>query len=88
MAGRGFDECPGLPGDILHVDSDRIRQNQPARPSPDNVIANLPAHPPQRRAEVRGRLASATIRPQHLCRVGSRHPRAFQRQIGNQALRT
>ena len=44
MADRGVDEHPGILGDILHVHSDRISQSQPGRRSPDNVIANLPAH--------------------------------------------
>jgi hypothetical protein len=88
LADRGVDESPGLLGGILQIHSDRFSQSQSTRRSPDDVIANLPAHPPQRRAEVRGRLAPAAVRPQHLCREGSRHPRAFERQIGNQALRT
>ena len=88
MADRGVDECPGLLGGILRVYSDRFSQSQSARRGPDNVIAYLSAYPPQCRAEVRGRLGSATVRPQYLCRVGSRHPRAFECQVGNQALRT
>src|SRR6185312_2056210 len=88
LADRGVDERPGLLGDMLHVDSDRVSQSQSARRSPDNVIASLSARPPQGRTEIRGGLAPTTIRPQNLRGVGARHPRAFERQIGNQALRT
>src|SRR5262249_44850632 len=88
LADRSIDEYPGLLGDILHVDCDRIGQSQLTWRSPDDVIANLSAHPPQGRPEVRGRLAPTTVGPQYLCRVGSRHPRAFERQVGNQALCT
>src|SRR6185437_10365096 len=43
LADRSVDKSPGLLCDILYVYSDRFRQGQPARRSPDDVIANLPA---------------------------------------------
>src|SRR5436305_3646955 len=43
LADRSVDERTGFLDGILHVYSDRVRQSQPPRRSPDNVIANLTA---------------------------------------------